>query len=244
MSNQILDTLKLPNDCMVVFIDDTGDPAYRDQVNPVFGLGGCAVLVRDLDPLIRQPWARVRTIVGGRAGARLHATSVERRMTRRKETAIRAFFSEQPFGRLAYISSASTQYAGTGGVDDVIVRSTLAVLLRRIVEVAKWMPFSSIAVIFEQSEHLTPRLEAASNGLQFEEDGRVIPHEWYVLQKSVGEPGLEVADFMMHTVAGYCRSGRDPQSKFAARFSAIFGVTDDRLCSFMEGTDVTYTPAA
>ena len=48
---QILETLKLANDCLVVFIDDTGDPAYRDRVNPVFGLGGCAVLVRDLDPI-------------------------------------------------------------------------------------------------------------------------------------------------------------------------------------------------
>jgi hypothetical protein len=244
MNNMIVDALNPSADCLLAFIDDTGDPTYRDPVNPVFGLGGCAVLARDLDLVIRQPWARVRTAVGGRANARLHAKSAERRMTRRKETAIRAFFTEQPFRRLAYISSSSTRYTQTGELDDAIVRVTLAALLQRIVGVAKWTAFSSITVIFEQSGHLTPRLEAASNGLQLEEDGRAIPHEWCVLSKSAGEPGLEVADFMMHTIAGYCRSGRNPQSKFAARFSAIFGVADDRLCSFMEGTDITYTPAA
>ena len=63
-----------------------------------------------------------------------------------------------------------------------------------------------------------------------------------MLKKSAGEPGLEVADFMMHTIANYCRSGRDPQNKFADQFSAIFGVADDRLCSFVEGTD--HPPAA
>ena len=57
-------------------------------------------------------------------------------------------FQRTTFGRLAYISSVSTQYAGTRRVDDFIVRSTLAVLLRRIVSVVKWKPFSSIAVIF------------------------------------------------------------------------------------------------
>jgi hypothetical protein len=62
------------------------------------------------------------------------------------------------------------------------------------------------------------------------------------MSKRDGEPGLEVADFMMHTIAGYCRSGRDPQSKFAARFSAIFGTEDERLRSFFEGESITFTP--
>jgi hypothetical protein len=74
-------------------------------------------------------------------------------------------------------------------------------------------------------------------------DGRTIPHECCVMPKSAGEPALEVADFLMHTIAGNCRSGRDPQGKFA-RFSSIFGVADERLVSFMEGDSITQTPTA
>jgi hypothetical protein len=87
-----------------------------------------------------------------------------------------------------------------------------------------------------------PRLRAAVTGLHLEENGRVIPHNWCVMEKSAGEPDLEVADFMMHTIASYCRGGRDPQAKFAARFSAIFGTIDERSTSFMESESVTCAP--
>jgi Protein of unknown function (DUF3800) len=235
MSDPVFEEFKPPPDCLLSFIDDTGDPACRDPVNPVFGLGGCAVMARDLDRLVRQPWASVRMGVGRSATPQLHAARSERRMTPTKEKAIRTFFIEQPIARVAYISSIRTQYTGLNGIDDMVVKSTAISLLNRIVDVAKWMPFSSIVVIFEENKHLTPRLQAALADFRFEENGRVTPHDWCVMPKSAGEPGLEVADFMMHTIAGYCRSGRDPQGKFAARFSAIFGTKDDRLVSFMEG---------
>ena len=61
------------------------------------------------------------------------------------------------------------------------------------------------------------------------------------MPKSAGEAALEVADFLMQTIAGYCRSGRDPQGKSAARFSSIFGVADKRLVSFREGDRATPT---
>ena len=160
-------------------------------------------------------------------------------MTKIKETAIRTFFIEQPFRRVAYISSIRTRY--DGGPEDAVMRSTATALAQRILGVAKWAPFSSIIAIFEHNAVLAPRIAAAFEDIHFVEQGRVIPHEWCWMSKRDGEPGLEVADFMMHTIAGYCRGGRDPQSKFAARFSAIFGTEDERLVSFFEGESVTVT---
>jgi hypothetical protein len=226
-----------PANCLLAFLDDTGDPAYRDPINPVFGLGGCAVLVRDLDRSVRGPWASVRTALGGRPDARLHATAVERRMTTRKEAAVRTFFIEQSFRRVAYSSSIRTRY--DGGPDDAVMRSTAVMLALRILQVARSTPFSSIIAIFEHNGALATRIERAFEDVHFQEDGHVIPHEWCWMSKRDGEAGLEVADFIMHTTAGYLRSGRDPQSKFAARFSAIYGTEDDRLTSFFEGESVT-----
>ena len=40
MSDQVHGTTGFPAaDCLLVFIDDTGDPAYCDPINPIFGLG-------------------------------------------------------------------------------------------------------------------------------------------------------------------------------------------------------------
>jgi hypothetical protein len=238
---QFIEHLVPAGDALLAFIDDTGDPAYRDPVNPVFGLGGCVVLARDLDRLIRHPWRDVRTALAGSATATVHATEAEWRLSKVKEIAIRTFFNEQPFRRVAYITSVRTGYVINGQLDDVVVRSTAAALIQRIIDVAKWMPFTSIAVIFEHSKRLELRLQNALGGLSFRENGRFIPHEWCWMRKSAAEPALEVADFMMHSIAGYCRSGRNPQNKFAARFSSIFGVSDERLVSFLEGDCIIYT---
>jgi len=149
---RLIEAMPDPPNCLLVFVDDTGDPAYRDPVNPVFGLGGCAVLARDLERAVRGPWAAVRTALGGRPDAKLHAKRVERRMTKSQETAIRSFFVDQPFRRVAYVSSIRTRY--DGGPEDAVMRSTAATLAQRILEVAKWMPFSSIIAIFEHNAAL------------------------------------------------------------------------------------------
>jgi hypothetical protein len=84
--------LDIPSDALVVYVDETGDPVYGNPRNPVFGLGGCAVLGREIDDLIRAPWSTVRLAVGGSLTAPLHASDVERRLVPRKEVAIRQYF--------------------------------------------------------------------------------------------------------------------------------------------------------
>jgi hypothetical protein len=65
--------LHLPQDCLAVFVDDTG----HDQLvrgHPVYGLGGCAGLSQDLDRVIRGPWRAIRQAVAGLPDAQLHAS--------------------------------------------------------------------------------------------------------------------------------------------------------------------------
>ena len=183
------------------------------------GLGGCAVFARDLEAVVRGPWSAVRTAVAGNPTTPLHAKDVERRLIPRKEAAIRKFFIEQPVRRIATISSITTDYRNVAEVPDPVVRYTIASLLQRTVDVARWMPFTSIVVIFEDNFSLRPRFEEAVAGFDFQVDGKPIPHEWCTMPKFAGEPGLEVADFLMHTVAGYCRSGRDPRRRCSKHMS-------------------------
>jgi hypothetical protein len=117
-------------------------------------------------------------------------------------------------------------------------------MFQRIADLGRWTPFRSLIVIFEDNTHLIPRFAAVLSGVQpvNVNTGVPIPITWCHMSKSAGDPGLEVADFIVHTAAGYCRSGRDPQGKFAARFSSMFGPVDQRLVSFIEMSSVSYNP--
>ena|SRR5258707_15434132 len=66
--------LILPEGSLVVFVDDTGHEALVPG-HPVYGLGGCAVLSSDLDPIIRDPWRDVRRKVTGSPETPLHANA-------------------------------------------------------------------------------------------------------------------------------------------------------------------------
>ena len=67
--------LKVSNSALIVFVDDTGHEALVPG-QPVFGLGGCAVMAADLDRLIRHPWLDVRRRVCGSPENPLHAADL------------------------------------------------------------------------------------------------------------------------------------------------------------------------
>jgi hypothetical protein len=66
------ENLILPDRCLAVYVDDTGHEALMPE-HSVYGLGGCAVMGRDLDRLILQPWREIRKRVTGSPDTPLHA---------------------------------------------------------------------------------------------------------------------------------------------------------------------------
>ncbi|GAG26739.1 unnamed protein product, partial [marine sediment metagenome] len=55
----ILDTKKegkvqIEGNSLLVFIDETGNEYLKDKKYPIFGLGGCAVICKDYNNLIRK----------------------------------------------------------------------------------------------------------------------------------------------------------------------------------------------
>jgi hypothetical protein len=61
--------------CLIFYIDETGHEKLLRK-EPVYGLGGCAVLGHDLDRLIFQPWRSVRRVITGSADTPLHASTL------------------------------------------------------------------------------------------------------------------------------------------------------------------------
>jgi len=105
---------------------------------------------------------------------------------------------------------------------------------RRIVDIARWTPFTEMHVVFESSSRTDRLIEEAFADFNIEENGKAIPVECYFMPKAVNHPGLEVADFVMHAVGRQARRRVEGREGFAPDFAAVFHNQDPKRVSFME----------
>jgi hypothetical protein len=231
--------LALSDPCLAVFADDTGHEALIAG-HPVYGLGGCAVLARDLDQVIRAPWREVRRRVTGSPDTPLHANAFAGFATPENIAAVAEFFHVHPFARFGAIISTDTALADELGPVPTIAK----VLQARIADIARWTDFDSLAVIFESSQRADRLIEEAFQDFGLEENGTPIPVECYFMHKQHGEPALEVADFIMHAVGRQARQNLKRRGDFVPDFCAVFHSVDRRLTSFMEVASVARNASA
>lgn len=219
--------LKLPPSSLVVFLDDTGHERLPNG-HVVYGLGGCAVLDTDLDRLIRLPWKEVRRAIVGDPETPLHAAGLT--MTRDQQALVGDFFRANRFMRVATAASA-----GTFKPDSLMLTEVLApALLRRICEVMTRTSATSVVLIFEANDRTKTTIQRCFGRITIEESGTNIPMQCYFMPKSAGEPALEVADFIMHSVHGLARDRFEGKDGYKRRdFRSVFQSVDRRLVSFI-----------
>src|SRR4029077_11257433 len=90
---------------------------------PVYGLGGCAALGRDIERIIEAPWREVRRHVTGSPDAQLHANKMRPKPA--DVAAIATFFRVQPFWRFGAVITAGTKL-----VDEISLMRTMKELLQ------------------------------------------------------------------------------------------------------------------
>lgn len=222
-------TLHLPPTCFVAFVDETGHEWLRDKKHPVYGLGGCGVLARDLTSCLEDPWRGVRKVVSGSQEQALHAAAL-RSPTDAQIAAIAGFFQSGSFCRFAAVCTDRTLFPD--GLPPV--RAVAGCLKQRIVDVARWTGFTEIALVFEHASRTTRLLEQEFGDFAVEEDGIRLPAECFVMPKAAGQPALEVADFIMHAVGRQARRRARDGEGFTPDFAATFHGIDRRLVSFIE----------
>lgn len=225
--------LKLPPDCLTVFLDDTGDEYLKDPCQPFFGLAGFAVIASQLDAVVREPWGAVRRALGGAHQKPIHAAGLY--PTTEEFAVIATYFRTQPIARFGAVCTASTDLETDLGP----VRVVAEVLKRRMLNILQWQPFKSVEIIFEHSQRLEKKIETAFCGFELQENGNTIPVGFSWMQKCYGEPALEVADFLANAVGKEARYRLKGKSGHERSFEAFFHHPDRRLVSFMEVTRVS-----
>jgi hypothetical protein len=193
-------------------------------------LGGCAAFGRDLDRIIRLPWREVRQRVARSLYTPLHANSFARFAKQGDIGAVAEFFRVKPFARFGAIISTKTLLLDEFGPIPTIAK----VLQARIVDVARWTDFNSLTVIFKSSQRADDLIEEPLKGFALKEGGAPIPVRCIFMRKQLGEPALEVADFVMHAVGRQARQNLKKRGDFNLDLCAVFHSADRQLTSFIE----------
>lgn len=178
-----------------MFVDDTGHERLVED-HPVFGLGGCGVLAADLDRVIRRPWHEVRRRVNSSADTPLHAATFGRTATKDQIEVVAEFFRDQPFGRIGATVTVRSRLVGDLDPIDPIA----GVLKNRIVDIARWTPFTELHIVFESSERADREMERAFGDFRLEGGWQAHPGQVLFHAQAAADPALEVADFVMHAV--------------------------------------------
>ena len=219
--------------CLAVFVDDTGHEALVSG-QPVYGLGGCAALGRDIERLINRPWKELRRRITGSSNTQFHANKFSSIAKAGDFEAIASFFRDQPFWRFGAIVTTQTKLA----TEISLMRTMKRALEKRISDIVQMTLCKEVKVIFESSDRANQLIEESFQDIEFYRGSKRIPSECGFMPKSAAEPALEVADFVMHAIGRQARHNLKQPGSFVPDFCAVFHAVDPKLTSFIEIEEV------
>ena len=216
------------------FVDETGAEKVNDPIYSIFGFGGCWILAGEYMAMVHTPWNLIRQTHFPDVVGPFHKADIGR-FTDEQYSAIVEYFERARIGRFASVASSETQIP----TNITLLQAVYGSLHNRILEMLKWMPFTDVFIILEDS-NLKPKLERYSTGLVFceEIDGskKEIPIHYGVMSKKLDFPGLAVADYIIHTAGTTYRdllNGKLKNNHDRLDFKAIFDPSDRKLSSFI-----------
>jgi Protein of unknown function (DUF3800) len=218
----------LPDTALVVALDDTGHDLFA-STHPVFGLGGCAFLVRDYGHLIDDPWREMKNLYFAGSDIALHAAKLHS-PTAEQMQALQTFFSNLPFFRFA-VMSAETM---TSETQHSLLKIACRSILDRIAEISKWAQPSEVAIVIESSQRIEQDLILGLSEYRMSDGDVEFEPKTFLLSKSANISFLEVADFVVHTAGSQIRGRLKGKYRIRKDFAAVFFSVDQRLSSYVE----------
>lgn len=206
------------SDALLVFIDETGIEDLSDPAYSIFGLGGCAVRAEDYHNIIAAPWRVMKLHHFGGLNAPIHASEL-REIEPEQIQALADFFKAGAFYRLAALMDLSTNLGSQKFSNYEVVAGMLA---RNISVLVTRANPSSVSVVFESSERGDRLAKAFFARVQLHAGDAPIQARWGSLAKDRREPGLEVADVVIHTAGAQVRSRTAGRDAWRRDFKCVF----------------------
>src|SRR5271166_937925 len=198
--------LGIPPNTLVFYVDDSGDERLNDCNHPIFAFGGVSC-VSDFHIPIAAAWQAMKRRVFPQVTGPLHAAAHmrERKLSEAKQAAVLQAMAHRELGRVGTLVTNQTIVRL-----DRIVQVACLTLVRRFESVAVGMaelglwrpsPHQAIIVVFEVSPRLARQIEQHLSGARCAVAGLDLPIIGYFMPKSVANPFLEMADFVVNAIA-------------------------------------------
>jgi len=199
-------------------------------------------LARDYFNVIDNPWTKLKLDKFGLKGKPLHASG--KCFTYEQRTALNNFFHSNTFGRFTTILSVDTQNDTLLELDEIVYRN----FYNRILDIIRWYEFEDIIIIYDDSTRLKPKLQKYSAGIEITEKANGVETNfdthYCVINKKYAFPGIEVADFIIHSAGTTLRdllNGKIRKLTDREDFSYIFEKIDGKYSSFLHLNSVSFT---
>lgn len=209
---------------LLIFVDDTGHELFGSQ--RYFGLGGCAVLA-DHYGRLKGLWMDVRTRIKGHPDVRLHASDKSIR-TDANFSVLAEFFSDRSFLRFAVMNMESVILPNTMHPATPVtgaIQEDIAIL-------GNLLPCNTVSLILESSQRADPILKQCFSELGPGSIHLAKPLKHYLMPKSGGEPGLEIADFIINAAGSQIRKHLRGEQGPAPDFFDVFCRLPPEGCLF------------
>jgi len=226
--------LKPSNDCLLIFVDDTGHERLAGN-QQFYGLGGLCIMSNVYVNVLVPAWRKLREMINGDHDAPLHASEFSTKASAEGMNAMSRFFATHVFHRFATVVTDKTSYPS----DLILMQPVFEMVKKQLIQLAAQTPFRSIALIFESSERADPFIQQYFGQLDIEEGGRRIAVDHCLMTKRAKEPGLEVADFIANAAGSMARRFREGESGVTQRFKSVFHCVPKHRVRFMLIDSVT-----
>jgi hypothetical protein len=237
----------LSRNSTVFFLDETGQEHLADPRYPVFGLGGCAVRAEDYESHIRSPWRAMKAAHFGGPDEPLHASGLLRANPSASQlAAIGKFFERGQFYRVAAVMKAATTVDKALGPNYNAVSIALFARMRHVLERIQErtrIEVNRVGILLEDCERTRGLADRYMGNLGFDRDGVQIPIDRGRMEKRYGEPGLEVADFVLHAAGTHARHRAASDARPRRDFDAVFRCVREDLQSYIELDCLSVAPA-
>jgi len=211
---------------LVVFIDETGEEKFSDVNNPLFGLGGCAVMASSYNQEIRLPWTNLKE-KHFKNSKILHAADLYQ-PNQRQILSLASFFKGKKFFRFASIITDNTELHTKFKPFQVVAISVCQRLID-LININKLKP-NRLFILFEHSDRGNKLAKRYFDTITVKyENSVMLPMICGFVKKTEGESGIEVADFIVHTAGAQSRQGL---KEYRKDFKSIFIEIDRKLMSF------------
>ncbi|MGO8847463.1 MAG: DUF3800 domain-containing protein [Methylocella sp.] len=245
MTEQPMELLEIPAHTLVFYVDDSGDERLNDQNHPIFAFGGVAC-VTEFHIEMARTWQAMKSVTFKQIKGPLHAKTHlrESKLQDHKRAAVLSAMADRRLGRFGTIITSSTVVR----MDRIVqiacltLANRLSTIAAGMVQIGLWDAERSppeVILVFEHSSRLASQIEQHFTNLAIDVNGHPFPVSGCFIPKSVANPFLEMADFVVNTIA------RNVKHQLAwgcvactPNFQALFRDVGPPLADYLEVTNV------